>query len=288
MAMAMKLEDKVFHENEGAVVRGEYSRPDGPRKFLGSRYDQEDIDYYSAEEVEALIEAADAELVSALGEACSISVNEADTYLVALELAAQHDEGEMPVLVLNFANAFWAAGNRFISKFAQEGELCRRSTLYASLLSDEAHPFYDANTENSHGLYTNGVLVSPHVEVFRTPDYLTMPDPVRVAVISSPAPFKNDLADMPEDELSDVLKTRIQGILAIAAKAGYKHLVLGAWGCGSNGNDPAQVASAFRAALDTPLAGSTFANLFDTVTFAVLDYAEGQPSLSAFRSEFDA
>lgn len=288
MAMAMKFEDKVFHENEGAVVRGEYSRPDGPRKFLGSRYDQEDIDYYSAEEVEALIEAAETELAAKLGEACDVSVHEADTFVVALELAAQHAEDEMPVLVLNFANAFWAAGNRFISKFAQEGELCRRSTLYVSLLSDEAHPFYDANTENSHGLYTNGLLVSPHVEVFRTPDYLTMPDPVRVAVISSPAPFKNDLADMSEDELSNAMKTRIQGMLAVAAKAGYKHLVLGAWGCGSNGNDPVQVASAFRGALDTPLSGSTFANLFDTVAFAVLDYSDGQPNLTAFRNEFGA
>ena len=288
MAMAMKLEDKVFHENEGAVVRGEYSRPDGPRKFLGTRGDQEDVDYYSAEEVEELIEAAEAELAGALGEACDISVVESDAYIAALELAALHAEDEMPVLVLNFANAFWAAGNRFISKYTLEGELCRRSTLYASLLSDEAHPFYDANTENSHGLYTNGVLVSPHVEVFRTPDYLTMADPVRVAVISSPAPYKNDLDDMSEDELFDVLKTRIQGVLAVAAKAGYKNLVLGAWGCGISGNDPVQVARAFRKALDTPLAGATFADLFDTVTFAVLDRAEDQPNLTAFSNEFGA
>ena len=286
MAMAMKLEDKVFHENEGAVVRGEYSRPDGRRKFLGTRYDQEDIDYYSAETVEELIEAAEAELACALGEACSISVDEADTCLVALDLAAKHADDAMPVLVLNFANAFWAAGNRFISKFTLESELCRRSTLYASLLSDEAHPFYDANAEKSHGEYTNGVLVSPHVEVFRAPDYLTMETPVRVAVISAAAPFKNDLADMPDDELFRLLKTRIQGVLAVAAKAGYKRLVLGAWGCGTNGNDPVQVASAFRAALDAPLADSSFANLFDDVVFAVLDHAEGQPNLTAFRNEF--
>ena len=55
MAMAMSLDTKVFHETEGAIVRNEYSTPDGPRKFLGTRAMQEDVDYYSAEDVEELI-----------------------------------------------------------------------------------------------------------------------------------------------------------------------------------------------------------------------------------------
>ena len=77
-------------------------------------------------------------------------------------------------------------------------------------------------------------------------------------------------------------------MLALAAQDGYKHLVLGAWGCGSNCNDPVQVARAFRAALDEPLAGATYANLFDDITFAIVDYTPDKSNLTAFQNEFAA
>ena len=289
MAMAMSLETKVFNETQGAIVLNEYSRPDGPRKFLESRAVQEDVDYYSAEEVEELIEEAEEKLAGQLADAAAISVVEGDALETALAIqAARTDDGEQNVLVLNFACAFMAGGNEAIGKHALEGELCRRSTVFASISSEEAHPFYDANSDLGGSLYTNGVLVSPHVEVFREPGYLTMETPVAVSVISSPAPYVVMLKGMTDEELFDVLKTRIQGILAVAAQDGYKHLVLGAWGCDSNGNDPAMVARAFREALDTPIADATFANLFTTVAFAIDDTKKGQPNLTAFTDEFGA
>lgn len=285
MVRAMSFETKLFNETQGAIVRGEYSRPEGHRKFLASRSVQEDVDYYSAEEVEELVENAEGKLAGKLAGAAEISVLESDMLEAALAVqAARTDDNAKPVLVLNFANAFMAGGNEAIGKKAQEGELCRRSTLYASITMEEAHPFYDANRDLGGCLYTNGLLVSPHVEVFRQVDYLTMETPVVVSVISSPAPYAVSLKGTTEEELFDVLKTRIQGILAIAAQEGYRHLVLGAWGCDSNGNDPAMVARAFHEALDTPLAGATFANLFTTVTFAV----SGTSNLAAFAAELGA
>jgi len=290
MAKAMSLDTKVFNETQGAIVRGEYSRPDGPRKFLASRAIQEDVDYYSAEEVADLLEHADEKLAAALGSGGVVSVCERDMIEAALEIQAGRndtdDKDAQPVLVLNFATAFRAGGSTEIGIHAQEGELCRRTTVFASISSTEAHPFYDANIALGGNLYTNGLLVSPHVEVFREVGYLTMETPVVVAVISSPAPYVVNLKGVTDEELFDVLKERIQGILAIAAQEGYRYLVLGAWGCDSNGNDPAMVARAFHAALDTPLAGSTFANLFNLVTFAVTDDSAGQPNLTAFRNEF--
>jgi uncharacterized protein (TIGR02452 family) len=53
-------------------------------------------------------------------------------------------------------------------------------------------------------------------------------------------------------------------VLAIAAHHGVRRLVLGAWGAGVFGNDPAAVASAFREPLRGDLAGA-----FDEVVFAV-------------------
>ncbi len=288
MAMAMSLDTKVFQETEGAIVRGEYSRPDGPRKFLASRSIQEDVDYYSAEEVETLLESADDTLAGTLGNPCAVSVVERDMLEAALAIQAGRAdaEGAQPVLVLNFANAFEAGGDALIGQHAQEGELCRRSTLFASISAIEARPFYDENREIGGSLHSNALLVSPHVEVFREVGYLTMETPVVVSVISSPAPYARGLGDMPAEELLAVLKTRIKGILATAARNGYKHLVLGAWGCDSNCNDPVMVARAFHEALDAPLAGATFASLFDSVTFAVTDESKGQPNLTAFRNEF--
>ena len=290
MAMAMSLETKVLAETEGAIVRGVYSRPEGPRKFLASRGVQEDVDYYPADEVEELIAEADAKLADKVGEGCEITVKNLDTLVAALEIQAARDAAgdadETPVLVLNFANGYAAGANALIGKYAQEGELCRRSTVYASITATEAHPFYDANNEADGNLYTNGLLVSPHVEVFREVGYLTMETPVVVSVVSSPAPYVEALEAMDEEEAHGLLTTRIKGILALAAREGYKHLVLGAWGCGTNCNKPATVARAFNDALSTPLANATYADLFQTITFAILDLGTAA-NLAAFRTEFE-
>ena len=49
------------------------------------------------------------------------------------------------------------------------------------------------------------------------------------------------------------------------------------------GNDPIQVAAAFR---DSLLRPGRFSGVFDRVTFAVLDRAPGQRILTAFRDTF--
>ncbi|WP_052744718.1 TIGR02452 family protein [Micromonospora sp. HK10] len=69
-------------------------------------------------------------------------------------------------------------------------------------------------------------------------------------------------------------------VLAVAAAHGHRRLVLGAWGCGVFGNDPATVAEAFDLAL------ADAAGWFDLVTFAVLDRAGG-PAHTAFTARFD-
>jgi uncharacterized protein (TIGR02452 family) len=53
-------------------------------------------------------------------------------------------------------------------------------------------------------------------------------------------------------------------VLRVAAAHGHRELVLGAWGCGVFGNDPAEVAQVFA----ETLAASPW---FDLVVFAVLD-----------------
>ena len=85
MPQAMSLETKVFNETQGAIVRNEYSRPEGRRKFLADRAVQEDVDYYSAEEVEELIDNVE-QFADKLGDAAVISVSDDDTLVTALDI----------------------------------------------------------------------------------------------------------------------------------------------------------------------------------------------------------
>jgi hypothetical protein len=73
-----------------------------------------------------------------------------------------------------------------------------------------------------------------------------------------------------------VLAARAERILAVAASHGHRKLVLGAWGCGVFGNDPAVVAAAFTAGL------ARTGGQFDQVVFAVLDRQRGAPTHAAF------
>lgn len=79
------------------------------------------------------------------------------------------------------------------------------------------------------------------------------------------------------------LASRAERVLEVAVLHGYRHLVLGAWGCGVFRNDPAAVAEAFRAHLTAP---GRFAGRFERVVFAVLDRRPESPTRAAFAVAF--
>ena len=60
-------------------------------------------------------------------------------------------------------------------------------------------------------------------------------------------------------------------------------LVLGAWGCGAFGNDPARTARDFHGAL-----AGAFAGAFEEVVFAIADWSPGRRYLAPFRDLFAA
>ncbi len=83
--------------------------------------------------------------------------------------------------------------------------------------------------------------------------------------------------------LPGALAVRAGRVLGTAAACGYRRLVLGAWGCGGLGNDPEQVAGAFRALL---LTGGRFDGRFEHVVFGVLDRTAGAVVRGAFERAF--
>ena len=64
-------------------------------------------------------------------------------------------------------------------------------------------------------------------------------------------------------------------VLTVAAAHRHRSLVLGAWGCGVFGNDPAVVAAIFAGLV--PSAG-----WFERIVFAVYDRQPGTPTFTAF------
>ncbi|GLF92809.1 TIGR02452 family protein [Streptomyces yaizuensis] len=191
-----------------------------------------------------------------------------------------------PVAVLSFASARNPGGGFLNGAQAQEEALCRASALHATLL--EIPEYYAHHRADRSPFYSDRVIHSPAVPVFRDDRGTLLDTPFTVGFLTSPAPNAGVIArTAPQDVplIPAALTARAERVLQTAVAAGYRRLVLGAWGCGVFRNDPAQVAGAFRALLTGE---GPFAGHFDEITFAVLDRTKGQGTLTAFERAFRA
>nr|5ZDA_A Chain A, poly ADP-ribose glycohydrolase [Deinococcus radiodurans R1 = ATCC 13939 = DSM 20539] len=187
---------------------------------------------------------------------------------------------------LNFASAKNPGGGFLGGAQAQEEDLCRGSGLYFSLTSPQAEPYYAVNRQSHSALYTDHLIYSPQVPIFRDDAGQLLPAPVPVNIITAPAPNAGAVAQSRPEQLPQVLPTlreRARRVLGVAAWMEQTHLVLGAWGCGVFRNDPAGVARTFRELLEGEAQGA-----FEHVTFAVLDNHPQHPTLGAFRRELES
>ncbi|GGV64838.1 TIGR02452 family protein [Streptomyces griseoloalbus] len=186
--------------------------------------------------------------------------------------------------VLNFASARNPGGGYLNGAQAQEEALCRASALYTCLL--RAPGFYDHHRAHRDPLYTDRVIHSPAVPVFRDDRGRLLDEPFTAGFLTSPAPNAGViLSRTPERarELPRALAVRAGRVLETALAHGYRRLVLGAWGCGVFRNDPAQVAAAFRAHLEP---GGRFSGAFEHVVFAILDRTRDSVVRAAFERTF--
>jgi uncharacterized protein (TIGR02452 family) len=197
----------------------------------------------------------------------TFEVRNEGTFTAARRLVEQY--GPERVAALNFASAKNPGGGYLGGSQAQEESLSRASALVACL---ERQPcYYDANRHSRSLLYTDHLILSPRVPVFRDEDDRLLETPWAVTIITSPAPNRGALAKNEPDRLNEVVPTfrrRIEQVLAAAVVHDQTVLVLGAWGCGVFGNDPAIVAELFGEFL---LVDGLFSRAFDHVAFAVLD-----------------
>lgn len=203
-------------------------------------------------------------------------------FRVACEDSFQAASAYKYPLVMNFASARHPGGGFTTGARAQEEALCRSSTLYASLITDKAAEMYLYNEENKISVYSDYMLFSPNVLVFRDANLDLLSQPFMTAVATVPAPNRSAWARNESDEtIEKVMTHRIRVMLRWAIKNGNRSLVLGAWGCGVFRNKPEDVAWYFKKVL----VDEGYGKCFDEVCFAVYG-REDSPNLKAFVNIF--
>jgi uncharacterized protein (TIGR02452 family) len=175
--------------------------------------------------------------------------------------AARRLGGDVAALV--FASARSPGGGFLNGAQAQEESIARSSALYPCLLA--AREFYSYHRAHAELTYSDRVIYSPRVPVFRDDRGELLSSPYEVSFLTAAAPNLGAIRRNQPDLVASVpaiLRRRAGRVLEVAAAHGHRRLVLGAWGCGVFGNDPVVVARAFEEALrESP---------FERVVFAVL------------------
>jgi uncharacterized protein (TIGR02452 family) len=164
------------------------------------------------------------------------------------------------IAVLNFANAV-NLGEEFLKGAAvQEADLQRSSALYASL--SRQTEYYEYGRSHNTPLFSDHLIYSPSVPIFRRDDGTLLEQPVFVSVISSAAPCATGLSP---DIVRKALKRRIMRVVACAIEHGHSVLVLGAYGCGVRKNDPVAVAGIQREILLEGKLGEHFRQIVNPI-----------------------
>ena len=167
----------------------------------------------------------------------------ADTVFAVLKAAKMYPGAK--IAVLNFASYQTPGGKYMEGKTAQEESLCHASTLYECLVR---HPeFYEWNKQHkNHALYLDRALYTPDV-LFWWGCEKTMADVITCSAPNRTAYMRYTKEDISEADQTnrEILASRIRFIKAIAEENKVDVLILGAFGCGSYGQDQDETAELF-------------------------------------------
>ena len=143
---------------------------------------------------------------------------------------------------------------------------------------------YQYNRRGSSCLYSDWMIYSPRVPVFRNDDGSLTAKPYLVSFLTSPAVNAGVVKQREADKvhlIEPINKERARKFLWIANQNGHKTLILGAWGCGVFQNDPQMIARIF----DELLKGE-FVNCFERVIMAIHDKTLTRKVYQAFVEVF--
>lgn len=185
-------------------------------------------------------------------------------------LQLTEEENQEKLMCLNFASAKNPGGGFINGAEAQEESLARTSGLHDSLL--QGWEYYDTHRAMESCFYTDMMIYSPRVPVFRKDKGELLPKPVLCNFITSPAVNAGVVKRQEperEGEIFGAMDIRTDKMLALALSQGNETLILGAWGCGVFRNDPKEIAELFKKYLH-----GKYKNKFKRVVFAILSKKE--------------
>lgn len=272
--MTREIRQHIAQTTLDALQTGSYQPANGPVVALATWQHQAVTGsrLYSPADAGLLLDG----LSPASGQPAEVRVYQATTLEAAAQLGAEFTR----VGCLNFASARNPGGGFLSGSQAQEESLARSSGLYPCLT--QFRQMYSHNSRpGSTGLYSDYLVYSPGVPVFRGEGGEWLPQPFRLDMITAPAVNAGALRrNSPEllPQLEPVMRYRMRLVLAAAIRHGVEVLILGAWGCGVFGNDPAQVARLFAEALTDP----AIRNRFRRIDFAIFDSKPPHSVLQAF------
>lgn len=185
-------------------------------------------------------------------------------------LKLSEEENQEKIMCLNFASAKNPGGGFINGAEAQEESLARTSGLHESLL--QGWEYYTIHRAMESCFYTDTMIYSPKVPVFRKDKGELLPKPVLCNFITSPAVNAGVVKRQEPErahEIFGAMDIRTDKMLALALDQGNETLILGAWGCGVFKNDPKEIAELFRKYLK-----GKYKNKFKRVVFAILTKKE--------------
>jgi uncharacterized protein (TIGR02452 family) len=204
--------------------------------------------------------------------------------MTVLEAAARMTADGSSVGCLNFASAKNPGGGFLNGALAQEESLAVSSSLYATQMKN--YDFYKYHQGLKTYLYSDHMIYSPDVVVFRDDEGDLLQRPYKLSIVTSPATNTGAIRTNKPGEMAQVEKTmlrRMDKVLGLFVYYGINRLLLGAWGCGVFHNDPAQIATWFASYLKE---GGKYHGCFEEVVFAVYDRSKSQENIHAFKSVF--
>lgn len=198
--------------------------------------------------------------------------------ITTLAAARRLLDAKLQVAVLNFASATHPGGGFLHGARAQEEYLARSSALYACLRDQ---PMYGFHRDDYDPLYSDYLIYSPAVPVFRGDDGRLLEAPYTVAIITAAAANANNVPPDRENLIRPAMRSRTERVLAAGLRHGHDGIVLGAWGCGAFGNDRRMMAELFREAL-----ASEFHGAYAQVIFAIRDWSPDRRFIGPFETAF--
>jgi len=272
---------QISRETLAILDRGEYVSPGGSLVNLaeGMGYAKAHSVHYTPEMFAEVFRLRNELLSTAPKFSTTFEVVNRTTLAAARELCAL--EPGVEVLCLNFASARHPGGGFLGGARAQEESLARSSGLYPCIAQMQG--MYEANRSFHSCLYTDHMVYSPKVPVFRDDDTNLLDQPYAVAFLTAPAVNAGAVKEHERSLIEPTMYARMEKLLSVAVVQGHHTLVLGAWGCGVFKNDTARVAEAFRRHL---IETETFRGAFKKVVFAVTDWSPERRFIGPFEAVF--